>query len=413
MLSTFRVTVRMLLRTPSALVWALAFPIIMSTLFIFMFSGMRTAESIEPVPVAVVHDDSWDVSPFSFVVEALSVGDEAEVGEAEGTVSAAAPLLEVVEAQDEKTARDLLASGEVDGIYMVDEELRPQLIVAPETSSAHLDSGSGAGYAVNRTILEEVASSYTQSRALIEEIARTNPSVLIDYEAVARALSRSASAERVSFTRAAPDQTVRFYYALLGMATLFAAQLAMLAVANIRPTASATAARRCIAGVSRIRQLTGALVGSWLLSLTFLTVAFVYMRFVVGIDFEGREGLCLLGLAGGAVLATGIGAVVGSLPLQGGASAGSGILTALTCVLAIFAGLYGEPAMELADSIARAGPISTWVNPAKLVCDLFYSLYFYESIVPFAARLAACVGWGVLFFLIAAPMFRRQRYAHL
>ena len=44
MLSTFRVTVRMLLRTPSALVWALAFPIIMSTLFIFMFSGMRTAE---------------------------------------------------------------------------------------------------------------------------------------------------------------------------------------------------------------------------------------------------------------------------------------------------------------------------------------------------------------------------------
>lgn len=102
MLSTFRVTVRMLLRTPSALVWALAFPIIMSTLFIFMFSGMRTAESIEPVPVAVVHDDSWDVSPFSFVVEALSVGDEAEVGEAEGTVSAAAPLLEVVEAQDEK-----------------------------------------------------------------------------------------------------------------------------------------------------------------------------------------------------------------------------------------------------------------------------------------------------------------------
>ena len=207
MLSTFRVTVRMLLRTPSALVWALAFPIIMSTLFIFMFSGMRTAESIEPVPVAVVHDDSWDVSPFSFVVEALSVGDEAEVGEAEGTVSAAAPLLEVVEAQDEKTARDLLASGEVDGIYMVDEELRPQLIVAPETSSAHLDSGSGAGYAVNRTILEEVASSYTQSRALIEEIARTNPSVLIDYEAVARApvTLRFGRTSLVHARRARPD----------------------------------------------------------------------------------------------------------------------------------------------------------------------------------------------------------------
>ena len=69
--------------------------------------------------------------------------------------------------------------------------------------------------------------------------------------------------------------------------------------------------------------------------------------------------------------------------------------------------------MKLADAIARAVPVSAWVNPAKLVCDLFHSLYFYESLAPFAARLAACIAWGVVFFAFAAPLFRRQRYAHL
>lgn len=112
-------------------------------------------------------------------------------------------------------------------------------------------------------------------------------------------------------------------------------------------------------------------------------------------------------------MATGLGALVGSLPLKGSATSGSGILTGLTCVLSIFAGLYGEPTMKLADSIARAVPISAWINPTKLVCDLFYSLYFYESLVPFAARLLACVAWGVALFACAAPLFRRHRYAHL
>ena len=134
---------------------------------------------------------------------------------------------------------------------------------------------------------------------------------------------------------------------------------------------------------------------------------------MVNIDFAGREVLCLVGIAGSAFMAAGLGSLVGSLPLHGGASAGSGILTGLTCVLSIFAGLYGEPTMKLADAIARAVPVSAWVNPAKLVCDLFHSLYFYESLAPFAARLAACIAWGVVFFAFAAALFRRQRYAHL
>ena len=106
MLSTFRATIRMLLRTPSALVWGLAFPIILATMFVFMFSGFRTAESINAVPVAVVADDAWNTSTFSQVMDALAEGEE--------------PLLSCIEVADEGSALELLSTGEVDGVFMVD-----------------------------------------------------------------------------------------------------------------------------------------------------------------------------------------------------------------------------------------------------------------------------------------------------
>lgn len=407
MRSTFKATVIMLLRTPSALVWALAFPVLMATLFMFMFSSMRNDGSVDAVPVAVVADAAWDDSMFAEAVGALA--DEG--GDASGDDSDAA-LLAVTEVETLAEARDLLDAGEVDGVFRIDGAGEVQLTVAPEYSSAH-QGDRGRSYGINRSILETVASSYTQSEALLEDLVARDPAALSDSQAVERALSLAADTEHISLTRGTPDETVRYYYALMGMATMFVAQLSMIAVSNIRPTASAVAARRCIAGTSRIRQLAGALLGSWVLSAIFLSVAFAFIRFVVGIDFEGREGLCLLALAAGACMATGLGALVGSLPLKGSATSGSGILTGLTCVLSIFAGLYGEPTMRLADSIARAVPVSAWINPTKLVCDLFYSLYFYESLVPFAARLLACVAWGAVLFACAAPLFRRHRYAHL
>lgn len=398
MWTTCLATVRMLVRRPSVIIWTLAFPIIMATVFLFMFANMRADGVAQAVPVAVVADAAWGASPASTVVEAIAEGE--------------GRLLELTETADAAAARELLADGTVDGIYAVDASGELALTVAPESSAAHA-AGRGRSYSVNRSILETIASSYTQSEALLAGIAARDPMALADSAAVARALSVEPASERVALTRGAPDETVRYYYALLGMATMFAAQITVVAVAGIRPTASATAARRSIAGVSRLRQLAGSLVGSWILSFAFLSVAFCYIRLVVGIDFQGREALCLLGVAAGACLACGLGALVGSLPLQGDASVGTGILSGITCVLSLFAGLYGEPAMRFADAVAQAFPLSAWLNPTKLVCDTFYSLYFYDDLMPFAARVAACLVWGAVLFSAAAPLFRRQRYEYL
>lgn len=398
--TSFLVSVKSLVRTPSVIVWVLAFPLIMSAIFLFMFSGMRTDGVVDPVPVALVApaDEKDDASAGSFtqVAEAL-----AEPGEDQ--------LLDLRRVGTADEAEVLLASGEIDGYFEIASDGAPALTVGSAYTLASADGAS----AVNRTILETVASSYVQSRALLEEVARHDPAVLADPAAVTDALGIQVAVERVRITHARPEEIVRYYYALLGMSTLMASQAGMLAVAYAQPGVSALGARRAVSGTSRLRQLAGCALGAWAVSTVALTLAFAFLRLVAGVDFGGREGLALVAVAVCALLATALGACVGALPLSAGISARSGILTALTCVLSLFAGLYGTAAMELADNLAHTLPWTSWVNPTKLVCDTFYALYYYTSLAPFAARLAACVAGALALLAVAGAIFRRQSYEHL
>lgn len=458
MWTTFKATVRTLLLTPSAVVWTLIFPIVLATVFNFMFEPMRSTGSVEAVDVAVVAEDAWEDSPFSQVVDTLSEADE--------------PLLAVHPVATEQEARELIAEGSVAGAYIVDaagnegnaeqsgsDELdavdaagpadaagaasdpdnadaagaasgsgtaagssdvststssagstgAPRIILAPAGSG----TGSDASYDVNRAILESVATSYLQSEALIEELATHDPVALSDPTTIENALGLSVSVREVSLTHAQPDSMVRFYYALLGMASIFAAQLAGESVWHLQPTSSAAGARRTVSSTSRMRLLIPTIGACWAISTTFLAIAFGYICLTAHIDFSGREGLCLVGIAASSLLSCGIGALVGALPGRMGSDSRRGILTALTCLLSLFAGLYGEPTMELADTIAQALPAATWLNPVCLIRDLFYTVYYYDTLVPFSLRLAACAGIAAVLLAVSAACMRRSAHEHL
>lgn len=446
MWTTFKATVRTLLLTPSAVVWTLIFPIVLATVFNFMFEPMRSTGSVEAVKVAVVADDAWEDSPFSQVVDTLSEADE--------------PLLAVHPVATEQEARELIAEGSVAGAYIVDaagnegnaeqsgsdkldavdaagpadaagaasgsgtaagssdvsastpsasDAGAPHIILAPAGSG----TSSDASYDVNRAILESVVTSYLKSEALIEELATHDPVALSDPTTIENALGLSVSVREVSLTHAQPDSMVRFYYALLGMASIFAAQLAGESVWHLQPTSSAAGARRTVSSTSRMRLLIPTIGACWAISTTFLAIAFGYICLTAHIDFSGREGLCLVGIAASSLLSCGIGALVGALPGRMGSDSRRGILTALTCLLSLFAGLYGEPTMELADTVAHVFPAATWLNPVCLIRDLFYTVYYYDTLVPFSLRLAACAGIAAVLLAVSAACMRRSAHEHL
>ena len=383
MFNTIITTLKTLLRRPSTWVWGAIFPIALSTMFMFMFANLSSDGKVDPVPVAVVADEAWGASSFKDVATSLAKeGDD--------------QLLDVSEYEDLAAARKALKAGEVAGIYMVDAAGTPRLTLLSSYDSSRA-----------------VASSYTQNAELMAQIAQDDPAALADPEAVARALSLEGGTRRVSLTRATPDGTVIYYYALFGLVAMMSAEFAALSVVDLQPNLSGLGARRCVGGLSKTASLAGIFVGSWLVSFASMAVAIGYVRLVVGVDFGGREGLCLLGGAASALAATGLGLFVGTLPVKGGKASKSGILTGFATTCALFAGLYGEPAMALADDVARACPAECWLNPVKLICDMFNRLYFFEDLGPFAVRAGALVLMALVFVAAATLIFGRSRYEHL
>lgn len=393
MWNIYKGTLAVLVRKRELLIWSLAFPLILSTIFMFMFANLEDATAFDPVPTAVVVDDNYrSATSFGDIMEELGAPDDDQ-------------LLDVHSFSNFDEALEALSSEEVVGIVSVDAQGEPKLSVAPGSSGLGVEQ-------IGRTILDTVVNTYVRDVTLLTNIAAENPLALTDPGRIEEALTHGDATVQVSLTYSTPAQSVRYYYALLGMAALFCGQIGLLAICETQPNLSALGARRAIGATSRGKTLAATLAASWTVSFICLVIAFLYILFVGGIDFAGREGLCIAALAVAALFSTSLGTLLGSLP-KVKLNTKTGILTGITCFLALFAGLYGEPCMELADNVARSYPMLAALNPAKVVTDTFYSLYYYDSLVPFVEKAGILLIMTVVLFVISALFMRRQRYASL
>ena len=76
----------------------------------------------------------------------------------------------------------------------------------------------------------------------------------------------------------------------------------------------------------------------------------------------------------------------------------------MVCLLSLFTGLYGEPCMELADMVSREFPVLASLNPAKAICDMFYSLYYYDGLEVFAGNVALIGLFSAALFAVGVPV---------
>ena len=398
MWNTFKYTALSTLRERSVILWVILFPLILATLFNVMFKGMdETAYNLPTISVGIVDNAQGNAGDsFDATMDALSKAEDGED-----------PLLAPVYVKDADEAYQKLKDGETIGTITLNADGWPSLELSPGTGDVGISMEQ-----VKRTVLADIVDDYCRSRAAAEDIIENNPMALRDSKVIDSFSERTDYTTELSITHSKTKEYVRYFYALLGFAALMAAMVGLNAVSGIQPNISPLGARRAISGTGRGRMLFGAIAASWLISFAALVLAFAYIRFVLGVEFGGREGACILGLAIAALMATSLGALIGAIPAIPLAAKG-GVLTGITCLLSLFAGLYGTPALRLADQIAREAPWATTINPAKQVTDLFYSLYVYTDLEPFFQTIGILLVITVVFALVATLFMRRQRYASL
>ncbi|MBM6943200.1 ABC transporter permease [Collinsella intestinalis] len=395
MLTQICYNVRMTVRSTGVIIWCFAFPLIMATIFMTMFAGMQSNQGAHTIALGVVEDTGWQrADGMRTMLESLTRTD-AGANEI--------PLLALTGYEDRAAAETGVLAGEVDAALVVDADGKARLLVSPS------DAGS-----TDQAIVQTVLDRYLQGEELAGILAAQNPEALADpaaRAALAQNLSGDdASTAELSVLREPPSELSRFYYALLGYSCIMCSTIAQTLIDRTRIAATPEGSRRQVGALSPARQLAAALVASWLVVMASMMLAVAYYYVVGGISFGGRLWLTPVACGACALVSCALGAFLGSLPGVR-PDAKDALITIATLALSLPAGLFGTPALDVANWLSQHAPLVQLLNPAVQTTEAMLSLTFYDSLAPFASAcgtllfIAAILGAGALLFM------RRQRYA--
>ena len=406
-------TVRMLLRRRDVLIWVVLFPLALATLFQIMFSNFDEYYRVEPASCVVVDDENYRSPQAMFFREMLNAVSEHGDDQVLSVSMVATP--------DE--GRAAVLAGDAAACITVNSEGLPSMQVSPLSVSSTTGS---LDQSIVRAVLDQYRQTYAEmkqtftalplaqgmqvapSQEGFESLAAT-PGM---QEAASAFMSDAVKTQQVDVLRVESSSTIRYFYALMGFASLMSITVAICAVSATRANTSAVGARRQVAGVSPAKQMAVTMAASFVAVFGCLLLAFAYMRFVLGVEFGGRDGLAVVAIATCALMSTALGAAIGAIP-NIPTPGKEGLATGITCLCALFAGLYGEPSMQLADQIAQHAPWAALINPAAQAANAFYDLTYYDSLAPFSLTMCVLFVMAAAFFAMAAVLMRRQNYERL
>ena len=380
MLTVFLYQVLRLLRDRVLLVWTLGFPVVLSLIFMAMFSNLDKVYEATPMSFGVVQDEAYRTAPgLDAVVERISADD------------ADHHLITKVTHSTVAQAEAAAKRGETNG-YLAVEGSDPVLHVTQQGNEAE-----------TTRVLRVVMDSYTQRRAEYVALAKAGAAP----EKLAALETDQAFTRSISVTPSPVKPQTHYYFALLAFACGMGTTVAMVAVKGIMAV-SPVGARQTLAGLPRWKVLTATLAASWVCVFVCLLVAFAFMASVVGVDFGPHVLLCLVAIGVCSLMASAVGAALGTL-----ARLEIGMISGFTSLLSLLTGLYGPASQSLASSIEQHAPLLAQANPLWQTARCFYGLLYYDSLAPFARSCAVLLGMTCLFLTIALIRARRMTHEHL
>lgn len=362
----FRYKIKSMLGDKSVMFWTVLFPLLLATMFHFSFGSLESSPSMEIIPVAVVGE-----------------------GEGASVLSDALEATELFRLQHvERTqAEDLLRRGEIKGIVLLDGgELSLQV------SSTGLEEN----------ILKTVLDSYQQTTAMVTDIILENPAAIQKgiLEDIASVRNYTASKEMEN-----GNAYVIFFYALLAMVSLMSGTGAAQAVWEIQSDQSLVAARVNFSPVKKMKIYAVNMLCTTLFYFVVVLLAVAYIRFVLGVEF-GNTALvilmCLVGCLAGITLNSMLFALI-----KGSEGLKMGILIGVNLTSCFLAGMM---VIDVKYLVQKAFPHAALLNPATLIADGLYALYYYPTHEIFTRNVLILLGMSVLFGAVTILKLRRQSY---
>lgn len=387
-LHNFKYSLKTLLRNKALIFWTFAFPIILGTLFNLAFSDIENKETLDIIDIAIINNEEFkNDAYFTESFKALSTKSKDQLFNTKYT--------------NLSTAKNLLKENKITG-YLLFENNEVKITV------------NDKGY--NETILRFVVDEISSQKEMLETITSKEitdsykaGNLNVDYKKIYQdtlSLINDASPKLNNISNSNLSYTMIEYYTLLAMACLYGAIISMFITNKKLANMSSAGKRTSISPAHKRTLLLGSFLASYLVQLLGIIILYLYTIFVIKVDYGNNIFLVFLLLMTGSFAGLSLGIAIATV-LKSNENAKMGILISLTMFFSFLSGMMGITMKYVIDSNI---PLLNKINPAAMITDGFYSLYYYDTLDRFYFNIISLLLFSVILLFISYQGLRREKY---
>lgn len=385
----FKYSLKDLLRNKMLIFWTFAFPIILGTLFKVAFSNIENSEKLDIINIAIVQNEEFENNEvFKTSFEKLS--DENNEDRLFNT-----------QYTTKEEAKDLLNKGEIIG-YMELKQDKPVLTFVTN--------------GIDETVFKHVAEEIVQTSDIIKQLSQTqiqkqiaSGNYNINYDEIynkAIEMAKEDNVELKNISNSNLSYTMIEFYTLIAMTCLYGGMLSMVSINQTLANMSNKGKRIAVSPTKKSIIILSSLLASYIVQLIGLAILFLYTLFVLGVDYGSNTGLIILLAIVGSFAGLALGTFVGTI-FKSSENTKTGILIALTMLGCYLSGMMGITMKYVVD---KNVPIINKINPASMITDGFYSLYYYDRLDRYWFNIASLLIFALILVIISFFSLRRQKY---
>ena len=353
------------------------------------FSGIAENEKLKTIDIAIIdNSDFQNNEVFKNAFEQLS--DENSEDQ-----------LFVTKYVDETEAKDLLENDKIVGFLKM-EESKPMLVFQKN--------------GISQTILKYVTEEIVQTSSIVENLSKKeiqkemeNGNYRIDAGTIVKNVLEKVQNTDVSFENTA-NKNLNYmmveFYTLIAMTCLYGGILGMVAINQVLPNMSNKGKRVAVAPTKKGVVVISSFLASYVVQLIGLALLFAYTIGVLKVDYGANTGLVILLALVGSLAGLSIGVAVSTI-FKVGENAKTGIILAISMAGSFFAGMMG---VQLKYVFDKNIPILNLVNPANMITDGYYALYYYNTLDRYWFNIASLLIVCAVLLLLSFLSLRRQKY---
>lgn len=376
----FKYSLKTLFKDRMLIFWTFMFPIILGTLFNLAFKDIENNEKLHVIDIAIVNEN--DV--FKSVFDSLSADNEKKVFN--------------VKYVNEEEAKKLLGDNNITGYIIVSDT--PKVVI----------NSNGINETILKFVVDEVLMYHEIVNNLVDIEISSNGFQDIDslideiYQDVRIKMNGETNVNNISSKNL--SYTMIEFYTLIAMTCLYGGIFAIVSVNKSLANLSAKGARVSVSPISKFSLIISSLLASYLVQLLGLFILFVFTIFVLNVDYGNDFLLVFITSIFGSFAGLSIGIFVGSI-FKYSENVKTGILISLTMAGCFLSGMMGITMKYMIDSNI---PFLNKINPAAMITDAFYSLYYFTSRDRFWIDIASLIIFSLILIGISVFSLRRQKY---